>query len=77
MFYFCFSHSVNHLMCTSEKARRRDMEAVRSVPSDRLLAESDVHASIDVTLGTAGWGRGLRGPRQGREDRRRGQAVRR
>ena len=54
MFYFGFSHSVNHLMCTSEKARRRGTEAVRSVPSDRLLAESDVHASIDVTLGTAG-----------------------
>jgi TatD DNase family protein len=54
MFYFGFSHSVNHLMCTSEKARRRGTEAVRSVPSDRLLVESDVHASIDVTLGTAG-----------------------
>ena len=54
MFYFSFSHSVNHLMCTSEKARRRGTEVVRSVPSDRLLVESDVHASIDVTLGTAG-----------------------
>ncbi|KAL3809128.1 hypothetical protein ACHAXA_005513 [Cyclostephanos tholiformis] len=54
LFYFGFSHSVNHLMCTSEKARRRAAEAVRSVPSERLLVESDVHASIDVTLGTAG-----------------------
>jgi len=54
MFYFGFSHSVNHLMCTSEKARRRGTEVVRSVPSDRLLVESDVHTSIDVTLGTAG-----------------------
>ena len=53
MFYFGFSHSVNHLMCTSEKALRRGTEAVRSVPSDRLLVESDVHASIDVTLGMA------------------------
>ena len=54
MFYFGFSHSVNHLMCTSKKARRRGTEVVRSVPSDRLLVESDVHTSIDVTLGTAG-----------------------
>ncbi|KAL3774007.1 hypothetical protein ACHAW5_004857 [Stephanodiscus triporus] len=54
MFYFGFSHSVNHLMCTSEKARKRGMDAVRSVPKDRLLVESDVHASVDVTLGTAG-----------------------
>ena len=54
MFYFGFSHSVNHLICTSEKARRRGTEAVWSVPSDRLLVESDVHASIDITLGTAG-----------------------
>jgi Tat protein secretion system quality control protein TatD with DNase activity len=54
LFYFGFSHSVNHLMCTSKKAQRRATEAVRSVPSDRLLVESDVHASMDVTLGTAG-----------------------
>ena len=54
MFYFGFSHSVNHLMYTSEKARRRGTEAVRSMPSDQLLVESDLHASIDVTLGTAG-----------------------
>ena len=54
MFYFGFSHSVNHLMCTSKKARRRGTEAVRSILSDQLLVESDVHASIDVTLGMAG-----------------------
>ena len=54
MFYFGFSHSVNHLMCTSKKARRRGMEVVWSLPSDQLLVESDVHTSIDITLGTAG-----------------------
>ena len=54
MFYFGFSHLVNHLMCMSEKARRRGTEVVRSVPSDQLLVELDVHASINVTLGTAG-----------------------
>lgn len=54
LFYFGFSHAVNHVMCTSEKARRKGMEAVLAVPSDRLLAESDVHATADVGLGTAG-----------------------
>jgi len=54
LFYFGFSHAVNHLMCTSEKARKKGMEAVRSIPPDRLLVESDVHASVDVILGTAG-----------------------
>ena len=54
LFYFGFSHAVNHLMCTSDKARQKGMEAVRSVPPDRLLIESDVHATADVALGTAG-----------------------
>eukprot|EP00804_Cyclotella_cryptica_P008890 CCRYP_013100-RB/>CCRYP_013100-RB protein AED:0.02 eAED:0.02 QI:3462/1/1/1/0.33/0/4/1622/514 len=54
LFYFGFSHAVNHRMCTSEKARRKGIEAVSSVPSDRLLVESDVHATADVALGTAG-----------------------
>lgn len=54
LFYFGFSHAVNHIMCTSEKARKKGAEAVRSIPSDRLLVESDVHASVDVALGTAG-----------------------
>jgi len=54
IFYFGFSHVINHLMCTSEKARRKGMEAVRSIPSNRLLIESDVHAQEDVALGTAG-----------------------
>ena len=54
LFYFGFSHAVNHIMCTSDKARRKGIEAIRSVPSERLIAESDVHAAADVTLGTAG-----------------------
>ena len=54
LFYFGFSHAVNHIMCTSDKAKKKGMEAVRAVPPDRLLAESDVHATSDVTLGTAG-----------------------
>lgn len=54
IFYFGFSHIINRLMCTSEKARRKGMEAVRSIPSNRLLIESDVHTQEDVALGTAG-----------------------
>ena len=54
LFYFGFSHAVNHVMHTSEKARKKGIEAVQSIPNNRLLAESDVHATIDVTLGTAG-----------------------
>jgi len=54
LFYFGFSHSVNYIMCTSEKAKRKGIEAVQAIPSDRLLVESDVHATEDVTLGTAG-----------------------
>ena len=54
LFYFGFSHIINHRMCTSEKARRKGMEAVRSIPAHRLLIESDVHSSEDVALGTAG-----------------------
>ena len=54
LFYFGVSHSINHLMCTSEKSRKKGIEAIRSIPANRLLVESDVHASVDVTLGTAG-----------------------
>jgi TatD DNase family protein len=54
LFYFGVSHSINHLMCTSEKSRKKGMESIRSIPANRLLVESDVHASVDVTLGTAG-----------------------
>jgi Tat protein secretion system quality control protein TatD with DNase activity len=54
LFYFGFSHTVNYAMCTSDKARRKGREAVRAVPEDRLLVESDVHASQDLLGGTAG-----------------------
>ena len=54
LFYFGFSHSVNYVMCTSEKAKRKGVEAVKAIPGNRLLIESDVHASDDVILGTAG-----------------------
>ncbi len=54
LFYFGFSHSVNYIMCTSEKAKRKGIEAVQAIPSDRLLVESDVHATEDIILGTAG-----------------------
>ena len=54
LFYFGFSHAVNFAMCTSEKSRRKGREAVLAVPKDRLLVESDVHASSDLLGGTAG-----------------------
>ncbi|CAJ1904505.1 unnamed protein product [Cylindrotheca closterium] len=54
LFYFGFSHTVNFAMCTSEKSRRKGRDAVREVPTDRLLVESDVHASDDLLAGTAG-----------------------
>jgi Tat protein secretion system quality control protein TatD with DNase activity len=54
LLYFGFSHIINWGMCTSQKARRQGREAVRAVPLDRLLAESDVHHPKDVASGTAG-----------------------
>ena len=54
IFYFGFSHIINYEMCTSDKSRRQGIEAIRAVPFDRLLAESDVHASGDIAVGTAG-----------------------
>lgn len=54
MFYFGFSHTVNFAMCTSEKSRRKGRDAVRAVPIDRLLIESDVHSPQDLLEGTAG-----------------------
>jgi Tat protein secretion system quality control protein TatD with DNase activity len=54
LFYFGFSHAVNFAMCTSEKSRRKGKKAVKAVPSDRLLVESDVHSSNDLLGGTAG-----------------------
>jgi Tat protein secretion system quality control protein TatD with DNase activity len=52
--YFGFSHLVNHAMCTSDKERRQGREAVRAVPPDRILVESDVSRSDGVAVGTAG-----------------------
>jgi TatD DNase family protein len=54
LLYFGFSHTVNYAMCTSDKSRRQGKEAIRQVPADRLLAESDVHHDADVAAGTAG-----------------------
>ena len=54
IFYFGFSHSVNVLMCSSDKSQRQGKEAIQAVPLDRLLAESDVHSSNDTAAGTAG-----------------------
>jgi Tat protein secretion system quality control protein TatD with DNase activity len=50
--YFGFSHAINCAMSTSEKSRRRGRYAIRAVPSDRLLAESDLHRDADVLGGT-------------------------
>lgn len=52
--YFGFSHIINFEMNSSEKSRRQGIEAIQVVPFDRLLAESDVHSSRDVAVGTAG-----------------------
>lgn len=54
LLYFGFSHTVNYAMCSSEKSRRQGRLAIRTVPRDRLLAESDVHDDNDVAGGTAG-----------------------
>ncbi|VEU38477.1 unnamed protein product [Pseudo-nitzschia multistriata] len=54
LFYFGFSHTVNYAMCTSEKSRKKGVEAVQAVPLNRLLVESDVHSDADVAGGTIG-----------------------
>jgi Tat protein secretion system quality control protein TatD with DNase activity len=54
LFYFGFSHTVNYVMCTSSKAKRKGKEAVCAIPLDRLLVESDVHSPEDLLGGTAG-----------------------
>ena len=64
MFYFGFSHSVNHLMCTSDRTVGPTAGRIGRARVDRRYAGD-------------GRGRGLRGPRQGREDRGRGRAVHR
>ena len=53
LLYFGFSHMVNYAMCSSEKSRKQGRDAIRRVPPDRLLAESDVHHSDDSLGGTA------------------------
>jgi Tat protein secretion system quality control protein TatD with DNase activity len=52
--YFGFSHSVNCAMCSSEKSRNQGRNAIRQVPRNRLLAESDVHCTGNVAVGTSG-----------------------
>jgi Tat protein secretion system quality control protein TatD with DNase activity len=54
LFYFGFSHTVNYVMNTSEKSRRKGLETVRSIPANRLMVESDVHSTIDLMGGTVG-----------------------
>ena len=54
LFYFGFSHSVNYAMCSSEKSRRQGVQAIGAVPTNRLLIESDVHASDNLLGGTVG-----------------------
>jgi hypothetical protein len=52
--YFEFSHSDNYIICASTKAKRQGEEALRSIPRNRLLVESDVHCSDHVILGASG-----------------------
>lgn len=54
IFYFGFSHAVNVGMCSSDKSRTKNIEAIQAVPMNRLLAESDVHCTVDVETGTSG-----------------------
>jgi Tat protein secretion system quality control protein TatD with DNase activity len=54
LLYFGFSHAVNVAMgSSSAKSRRQGRDAVRAVPSERLLAESDVSTPNDVAGGIA------------------------
>jgi Tat protein secretion system quality control protein TatD with DNase activity len=52
LLYFGFSHAVNHAMCSSEKSRRQGREAIRAIPRNRLLAESDLHVTRHILGGT-------------------------
>jgi Tat protein secretion system quality control protein TatD with DNase activity len=54
LFFFGFSHAVNYAMCTSDKSRRKGRDAVKAVPIDRIVVESDVHHLQDVLGGTIG-----------------------
>lgn len=48
--YFGISHYVN---LSTGKSRQRHVKTIQTIPSDRLLAESDVSSPSDVALGTA------------------------
>ena len=50
--FFGFSHAVNCAMSTSEKDQKQACAAIRAVPADQLLLESDLHHTDDVTGGT-------------------------
>ena len=53
--FFGISHAVNVAMnTTSKKSRKQTIEAIRAIPSDRLLVESDVHRPEDEVGGTVG-----------------------
>jgi Tat protein secretion system quality control protein TatD with DNase activity len=55
LLYFGFSHAVNVAMgSSSAKSRRQGRDAARAVPSERLLAESDVSSPNDVAGGMLG-----------------------
>ena len=41
-------------MCSSEKSARKGRDAIRAIPLDRILVESDVPTSEHMRLGTAG-----------------------
>jgi Tat protein secretion system quality control protein TatD with DNase activity len=52
LLYFGFSHAINCAMSSSQKSRRQGRAAIRAVPPNRLLAESDLHRDADVLGGT-------------------------
>jgi Tat protein secretion system quality control protein TatD with DNase activity len=54
LIYFGFSYTINYAMCSSDKSRKQGREAIRRVPSNRLLAESDVQAHDSIAGATAG-----------------------
>lgn len=55
IFYFGFSHLINVSMSSgSTKSQRRNKEALQSIPSNRILVESDVSHFDNVMVGTIG-----------------------
>lgn len=53
LLYFGFSHAINYSMCTSDKSKQQGRDAIKAVPRDRILAESDVHNHDNIALGTS------------------------